>query len=165
MCGSAATLAGNGTTTITIAFPACAGGTVTVAQAVRAGAFGNPATAAVASVSDPNSTNPDESVILPNAPNGGATQHPDLISATIGADNDSIVYTFDKNVVVAPGGGVGTFRAELAVGGSPAISTGAVGSGSNDRDRALQRQAVQRVGVRRDRLGVPGRGSGRQQPG
>jgi hypothetical protein len=130
VCGSAATLAGNGTTTITIGFPACAGGTVSVAQAVRAGAFGKPTTAAVASVSDPSSTNPDESVVLPNAPNGGATQHPDLVSAAIGSDNDSIVYTFDRPVVVAPGGGVGTFRAELAVGGSPAISTGAVGSGT-----------------------------------
>jgi hypothetical protein len=128
-CSSAATLAGNGTTTITIAFGACSGGTVTVAQAVRAGAFGNPGGASVASVSDPGSTNPDESVVLPNAPNGGATQHPDLVSAVIGADNDSIVYTFNKSVVVN-GSGAGEFRAELAVGGTPAISTGAVGSGS-----------------------------------
>jgi len=126
-----APLAGNGTTTITIAFPACAGGTVSVAQAVRGEVYGAPLPGpAVTSVSDPGSTNPDESVVLPNAPNGGATQRPDLVSATIGSDNDSIVYTFDRNVVVN-GTGAGTFRAELARGGTSVPSVGAVGSGSN----------------------------------
>ncbi len=125
-CNSTAVLSGDGTTTITVTFAACGG--PTVATAARAGAFGNPGGAAVVSTSDPTSENPDQSVVLPNAPNGGATQVPDLVSAVINADQDTVTYTFDKNVVLN-GAGVGNFRVETAIGGTPVSSTGAIANG------------------------------------
>ncbi len=117
-------LSGDGTTTVTVAFtnPCSAGGGSTVATAVRAGAFINAMTA----TSDPGSSNPDQIVVLPNAPNGGATQVPDLVSATINPDQDSVTFTFNKNVVVRS---QTRFVIESAIGGTRLFSTGATGNG------------------------------------
>ncbi len=121
-CTGAAVIAGAGTTTLTVAFGPCAGGS-TVATAARGGVF----VSAVTSASDPASNSPNQSVVLPNAPNGGTTQVPDLVSAVINSDQDTVTYTFDKNVVLN-GTGVGTFQVDLAFANN-ATSTGATANG------------------------------------
>ena len=111
-------------TTVTVAFPVTAA-CPTVGSAVRAGAL----TGAVRSPSDPRSTSVNQSAVIPGAPNNGATLLPDLVSTSLGSDNDSIVFTFDKNVVLPTGStGAGTFEAELA-NGTTVTSTSAVATG------------------------------------
>ncbi len=60
---------------------------------------------------------------MPNCASPCATSRPDLVSAALGSNNDQIVFTFDKNVIVNPGAVTG-FIAELENGKSIA-STGA----------------------------------------
>jgi len=107
--------------TVTVAFPGCG----SVAGAVRAGVFSG----ATTSASDPGSSSVSQSAVLPNAPNGGATVKPDLVSTMLGSDGDSITFTFDKNVVVPLDGGTG-YIAELA-NGTEVPSTSAVSTGGN----------------------------------
>lgn len=115
-------LGGTGTSAITVTFLGGCGAS-TVASAVRGGVT----TGAVVSASDPASINVNQSAVLPNAPNNGQTLLPDLVGTSLGSDNDSVVYTFDKNVVLATGGAT-RFVAELAD-GSQVNSTSAVATG------------------------------------
>ena len=134
LCNSTAVATGDHSTTITIAFAGGVGcGTSNVVQAVRAGALGgtvepdyDPATAN-GFQSGGGIKNPPEAAVLPNCTSPCATQHPDLVSAALGTNQDQIVYTFDHNVVVN-GTGVGTFIAELAD-GETVTSSGAVATG------------------------------------
>ncbi len=119
-----APIAGNDSTTITIAFnDAPCGGVV---NAIRAGLFAGTVTAP----SDAAATNPNMSTIMPNCNTGTncPTSVPDLVSAQLNADNDSITYTFDKNVVVFPPNLPSDFLAELA-NGTTLPSTSAVCGG------------------------------------
>jgi hypothetical protein len=110
--------------TITISFAVGATGTCSgVGSAVRAGIL----SAATTSASDPGSNSVPQSAILPNAPNGGQTTHPDLVSTVLGADGDSVSYTFDKNVVLSAGGAT-QFVVGLAD-GATLTSTSAVCTG------------------------------------
>jgi hypothetical protein len=113
-----------GSTTVTVTFSTtCSGenpGAVT--DAVRGGVLQG----AVDSASDSSSLSVNQSVVLPSAPNGGATERPDLVSAALNSSNhDEITFTFDKDVVVDEGS---DFVAELSDGTS-LDSTNAVGTG------------------------------------
>ncbi len=131
LCTGASVLAGSGSTTVTIMMSTttsfggatCSG--ATVVQAVRGGVFVN----GVTPVQDFGVTNPNESVVLPNCASPCATSRPDLVSAVLGSDDDSIVFTFDHPVVVV-GSGAGAFQADLA-NATQINSTGAVGTGTN----------------------------------
>jgi hypothetical protein len=116
----AAPLGGQDSTTVTIGFnPACSTGTATVGQAVRAGV----ATGGVKADQDVNApfTAPSEWTVLPNCASPCATSRPDLTSAALGSNQDQIVFTFDKNVIVL----IPTaYHAELA-NGNVVTSTGA----------------------------------------
>jgi hypothetical protein len=124
--GTGATpLGGQDSTTITIGFsPACG---ATVGQAVRAGILPG----GVKADQDPGATllAPAEWTVLPNCASPCATSRPDLVSAALGTNQDQIVFTFDKNVIVNPGLTNG-FIAELATGQTVA-STGATLTGAN----------------------------------
>jgi hypothetical protein len=130
ICTGASVLAGNDSTTVTITMSpttSIAGSTCsasTVVQAVRGGVFLNGTNA----VQDLSSTNPNESVVLPNCTSPCATSRPDVVSAVLGSDNDSIVFTYDHPVVVV-GSGAGTFQVDLA-NAQDLNSTGAVGTGT-----------------------------------
>ncbi|MGI8557052.1 MAG: hypothetical protein ACR2ND_01880 [Solirubrobacteraceae bacterium] len=119
-CAGAATLMGNGTTTVTVSFGTTAPATftgagcngATVANAVRGGVLVNGTSAGY----DPNSLNYNETAILPNCASPCATQRPDLVSAVINPGNfDQVIYTFDKSVIAGPGSATG-FVAELSNG-------------------------------------------------
>ncbi len=121
-----APLSGNGTTTITIAFnDAPCGGVV---NAIRAGLFAG----TVDALNDPAATNPNMSTIMPNCNTGTncPTSVPDLVSAQLNADNDSITYTFDKNVVVFPPNLPSDFLAELADGTTLPSTSAVCGGGT-----------------------------------
>jgi len=84
-----------GSTNVTVTFTPC--GASDVGSAVRGGVK----LGGVHSYSDSTSINPNESVILPSAPSGGATQRADLVSAALATGNaDAVTYTFDKPVIV-----------------------------------------------------------------
>ncbi len=132
LCNGATVLGGNGTTTITVSFnPACG---ATVGQAVRAGeqndqAFGGtPAVFATQDIATPFFS-PTEYTVMPNCASPCATSRPDLTSATLGSNNDQIVFTFDKNVIVNPAFQT-HFFAELENGNTEA-ATGATLTGPN----------------------------------
>jgi hypothetical protein len=105
LCNGVALLGGNNSSAITVAFnPACA----SVADAVRAGEQNNiplGGTAAVFAAQDIATPyySPTEYVVLPNCASPCATSRPDLMSAALGTNDDQIVFTFDKNVIVNPG--------------------------------------------------------------
>ncbi len=128
--GTGPVLAGNNSTTVTVTMSmatsipgsTCAGSTVV--QAVRGGVFINGTSA----VQDPASTNPNESAVLPNCTSPCATSRPDVVSAVLGSDDDSIVFTYDHPVVVV-GSGAGNFEVDLA-NAQDITSTGAVGTGT-----------------------------------
>jgi len=77
---------------------------------------------AILAAADPTISNTDDTVAVPNAPNGGQTARPDLISAVLEPNGGAIDFTFDSNVTVplpplATGVlGVGGFRADLSTG-------------------------------------------------
>ena len=104
-----ATLSGNGTTTITIQFNdgPCGG----VINAVKAGIFQG----AVTAQADPLSSNPNVSADLPSCTSPCSTERPDLVSVTMNRVQDSITFTFDRNVVNAD---AAQFRAEFVNGTS-----------------------------------------------
>ncbi len=99
-------------TLVTITF---AGGSGTCTTPIGSGTVrGGVLVNAVTSDQDTLAHNASQAVVLPGAANGGATQRPDLVSAALGSDNDSITYTFDKPVTL--GSGTGVFDADLADG-------------------------------------------------
>jgi hypothetical protein len=114
-----------GSTDVTVTFSTtCAGESPgSVQNAVRGGVLDG----AVDSASDSSSLSVNQSVVLPSAPNSGATTRPDLVSAVLNTSNhDEITFTFDKNVVVDEGT---DFVAELSD-GTTLQSTNAVGTGT-----------------------------------
>ncbi len=130
--GTGPVLAGQDSTTVTVTMSTTASfggatcGGAKVVQAVRGGTeFGF-----VNGVQDAASFSPNQSSVLPNCTSPCATSRPDVVSAVLGSDNDSIVFTFDHPVVVN-GTGAGQFLAELSNGFNPVASTGAVGTGTN----------------------------------
>ncbi len=136
VCTASAVLAGNDSTTVTMtmstttSIPGATCSGATVVQAVRGGTLFVPVPAGNA-VQDPGAFTPNQTVVLPNCASPCATSRPDVVSAVLGSDNDSIVFTFDRPVVVN-GSGAGFFAAALANGNGPTvISTGAVGTGTN----------------------------------
>jgi hypothetical protein len=138
VCVGQAVIGGQNSTTVTVSFntgggfTCILGGTATsVSQAVRALVVSGGVTA-LQDVGAPF-TSPTEATILPNCTSPCPTSHPDLTGAVLGANNDQIVFTFDKNVVVDPGlvvNGQTAFRAELA-NGQIVASTGATLTGPN----------------------------------
>ncbi len=107
LCNGATILGGQDTNVVTIGFsPACG---ATVGDAVRAGEqnnfpFGlaNAAVYADQDIATPYYS-PTEYTVMPNCASPCATSRPDLTSAALGSNQDQIVYTFDKNVIVNPG--------------------------------------------------------------
>lgn len=89
-----------------------------VSNAVRA----TQAQGAVTAAADPTASNTDDTVVVPNAPNGGKTARPDLVSAALVPNGGAIDFTFDSNVTVPipplVGGalGAGGFFADLSTG-------------------------------------------------
>jgi hypothetical protein len=108
---------------------ACLAGTATnISQAVRAGTlFGG------FNVADQDPASPfgadAQWTVLPNCASPCATSRPDVVSTAIGAANDTIVFTYDKNVVVTGTTGAGFF-AELA-NGQVVQATGDTLTGAN----------------------------------
>ena len=66
---------------------------------------------------------PTEWTVMPNCASPCATSRPDLTGAALGSNNDQIVFTYDKNVIVNPGSQT-DFFAELE-NGKIVPSTGA----------------------------------------
>ena len=119
-----ATLAGDGTTVITVAFndAPCLG----VVNAVKAGVFQIGGVGGVTAQYDAASTNADVLANIPTCGNPCSTQRPDLLSAVLNANQDQITYTFDHPVVLVNPAG---FRAEFA-NGQVLDSTGAQCNGT-----------------------------------
>jgi hypothetical protein len=158
----AAPLGGQDSTAITIAFnPACG---ATVGQAERAGILPG----GVKADQDSGATllAPAEWTVMPNCASPCATSRADLTSTALGSNQDQIVFTFDKNVIVNPALTNG-FVAELA-NGQTVASTGATltapnqvtatysGNLSNKGEFAVEAYAVNGAAIAADNLSATG---------
>ncbi len=100
--------------TITVPFTGatCTGtGTPSVSTAVRA----SQGAATFGAAADPGAPNTFDTAIVPNAPNGGATTHPDLVSAQLDpAVPSAMDFTFDQGSLTL--GPATSFLADLSTG-------------------------------------------------
>ncbi len=119
LCEGQAVISGQDTNVITISFNVGAGFTclvgtsASVGDSVRAGEenlvpLGG--TAAVYADQDPKGAapkspyySPTEWTVMPNCASPCTTSRPDVTSAALGSNNDQIVFTYDRDVIVDPG--------------------------------------------------------------